>query len=56
MRLMWWSNAVIKGEILPETRITTYVRFGDLLLIDFYLHKRNYPLCSFHWYANQKKI
>ena len=28
----WWSRAVIKGEIYPETRITTYVRYGDYLL------------------------
>jgi apolipoprotein N-acyltransferase len=28
----WWSKAVIKGEICPETRITTYVRYGDYLL------------------------
>jgi len=28
----WWSRDVIKGEIQPETRITTYVRHGDYLL------------------------
>jgi apolipoprotein N-acyltransferase len=28
----WWTPAVIKGEIIPETRITPYVRFGDYLL------------------------
>jgi apolipoprotein N-acyltransferase len=29
----WWSKAVIKGEIYPETRITPYVKYGDWLLI-----------------------
>ena len=28
----WWSPAVIRGEIIPETRITPYVRYGDWLL------------------------
>jgi apolipoprotein N-acyltransferase len=28
----WWTKAVIKGVINPETRITTYVRYGDYLL------------------------
>ncbi len=28
----WWSKAVIKGEIYPESRITTYVNYGDYLL------------------------
>ena len=28
----WWSKAVIKGEIYPENRITTYVKYGDYLL------------------------
>jgi len=28
----WWSRAVIKGEIYPETRITKYVKYGDYLL------------------------
>jgi apolipoprotein N-acyltransferase len=28
----WWSQAVIKGEIYPETRLTTYVKYGDYLL------------------------
>jgi apolipoprotein N-acyltransferase len=28
----WWSLAIIKGEIYPETRITPYVRYGDYLL------------------------
>jgi apolipoprotein N-acyltransferase len=29
----WWNRSVIKGKIYPETRITTYVRFGDYLLM-----------------------
>ncbi len=28
----WWTKAVIKGEIFPETRITVYVKYGDYLL------------------------
>ena len=28
----WWSKDVLKGVIYPETRITTYVRYGDYLL------------------------
>jgi apolipoprotein N-acyltransferase len=28
----WWSQAVLKGEICPETRITPYVKYGDYLL------------------------
>ena len=28
----WWSKAVIKGEIYPESRITIYVKYGDYLL------------------------
>jgi apolipoprotein N-acyltransferase len=28
----WWTKSVIKGEIYPENRITTYVKFGDYLL------------------------
>jgi apolipoprotein N-acyltransferase len=28
----WWSQAVLKGEIFPETRITPYVKYGDYLL------------------------
>lgn len=28
----WWSQSVIKGEIYPETRLTTYVKYGDYLL------------------------
>jgi apolipoprotein N-acyltransferase len=29
----WWTMAVLKGEIYPETRLTTYVKHGDYLLI-----------------------
>jgi apolipoprotein N-acyltransferase len=28
----WWSPAIIRGEITPETRITPYVRHGDWLM------------------------
>lgn len=28
----WWEKTVLKGKIFPETRITTYVRYGDFLL------------------------
>jgi apolipoprotein N-acyltransferase len=28
----WWTKSVIKGIINPETRITSYVRYGDYLL------------------------
>jgi apolipoprotein N-acyltransferase len=28
----WWVPATIKGEIIPETRITPYVKYGDYLL------------------------
>lgn len=28
----WWSKAVLKGEICPETRVTPYVKYGDYLL------------------------
>jgi apolipoprotein N-acyltransferase len=27
----WWNKAVLKGTIYPETRITTYVKYGDCL-------------------------
>jgi len=27
----WWTQAVLKGEIIPETTITPYVRYGDYL-------------------------
>ena len=29
----WWSPATVKGEIIPETRITLYVKYGDFLMI-----------------------
>jgi apolipoprotein N-acyltransferase len=29
---VWWTKALIKGIIYPETRITTYVKYGDYLL------------------------
>jgi apolipoprotein N-acyltransferase len=28
----WWSQTVLKGEIIPETRITPYVKYGDWLM------------------------
>jgi apolipoprotein N-acyltransferase len=28
----WWTQAVIKGEIYPETRMTPYVKYGDYLM------------------------
>jgi apolipoprotein N-acyltransferase len=28
----WWTQTVLKGEICPETRITTYVKYGDYLM------------------------
>ncbi|HUX59584.1 MAG TPA: apolipoprotein N-acyltransferase [Bacteroidales bacterium] len=28
----WWTQAVIKGELFPENRITPYVKYGDYLL------------------------
>jgi apolipoprotein N-acyltransferase len=28
----WWTSAVIRGTIFPETRITTYVKYGDIVL------------------------
>jgi apolipoprotein N-acyltransferase len=28
----WWTQAVLKGEIIKETRVTPYVRFGDYIL------------------------
>jgi apolipoprotein N-acyltransferase len=30
---IWWSRAVIRGEIYPEDRITFYVKHGDYLLL-----------------------
>ncbi|MEI6047755.1 MAG: apolipoprotein N-acyltransferase [Bacteroidota bacterium] len=29
----WWSQTVLKGEIIPEKRITPYVKYGDYLMI-----------------------
>jgi apolipoprotein N-acyltransferase len=29
----WWTQTVLKGEICPEQRITTYVEYGDYLLL-----------------------
>jgi apolipoprotein N-acyltransferase len=28
----WWTTATIRGNIIPETRITPYVKYGDYLL------------------------
>jgi apolipoprotein N-acyltransferase len=28
----WWSQAILKGEIHPEKKITIYVKYGDLLM------------------------
>ncbi len=28
----WWTQDVLKGAIIPETRITPYVKYGDYLL------------------------
>lgn len=28
----WWTQTTLKGEIYPETRITTYVEYGDYLM------------------------
>jgi len=28
----WWTQTTLKGEIYPETRITTYVKYGDYLM------------------------
>ena len=28
----WWTPATIRGEFVPETRITPYVKYGDYLL------------------------
>ena len=28
----WWSPAIIRGDIIPETRITPYAKYGDYLL------------------------
>ena len=29
----WWTQSVLKGEIIPETRITLYVKYGDYIMI-----------------------
>jgi apolipoprotein N-acyltransferase len=29
----WWSPATVRGEIIPETRITPYVKYGDFLMM-----------------------
>lgn len=29
----WWTQATLKGDIYPETRITSYVKYGDFLLV-----------------------
>jgi apolipoprotein N-acyltransferase len=28
----WWTRGTLKGEIIPETRLTAYVKYGDILL------------------------
>jgi apolipoprotein N-acyltransferase len=28
----WWTQTVIKGQICPEARITTYTKYGDYIL------------------------
>ena len=28
----WWTEAILKGTLTPETRITLYVKYGDWLL------------------------
>ncbi len=28
----WWTEATLKGSLIPETRITLYVKYGDWLL------------------------
>jgi apolipoprotein N-acyltransferase len=30
---IWWTRAVIRGDIYPENRITYYVKHGDYLLL-----------------------
>lgn len=29
----WWKEEIITGSILPENRITPYVRYGDLIML-----------------------
>jgi apolipoprotein N-acyltransferase len=31
-RTEWWSAETIRGDLVPETRITPYVRYGDYIL------------------------
>jgi apolipoprotein N-acyltransferase len=28
----WWTQTVLKGEIIPDNRITPYVRYGDYIM------------------------
>jgi apolipoprotein N-acyltransferase len=28
----WWTQSILRGEFIPETRLTPYVRYGDYLL------------------------
>ena len=28
----WWTPAIITGEIIPETRLTPYVKYGDYIM------------------------
>ncbi|MCU0363120.1 MAG: apolipoprotein N-acyltransferase, partial [Bacteroidales bacterium] len=51
--LEWWTEGVIRGQITPETAITTYVKYGDYImklaacmsvlvfLVAFLIHRRN---------------
>ena len=29
----WWTQAILKGEIYPEIRITPYVKYGDYIML-----------------------
>ena len=51
----WWTPAVIKGEIIPETRITPYVKYGDYLLKISALNKCNYASCHIYYSSCKKK-
>jgi apolipoprotein N-acyltransferase len=31
-RTEWWTEATLKGSLIPETKITPYVKYGDWLL------------------------
>jgi hypothetical protein len=33
MKTQWWKPATLKGNFIPETRITPYVKHGDFLMI-----------------------